>query len=51
MELFSKADSFGCDKQENQSERQAFGARGNQGEGSLGASFLFCNMVGGSAKG
>ena len=37
---------------ENQSERQAFGARGNQGEGSLGWQvFLFCNLVGGSAKG
>lgn len=37
---------------EDQSERQAFGARGNQGEGSLGWQvFLFCNLVGGSAKG
>ena len=51
MELFSKADSFGCDKQgEDQSQRQASRPRWYKREGgSCGEVFLFCNLVGGSA--
>ena len=52
MELFSKADSFGCDKQGRINLSDKLGARRHKREGSLGRQvFFFCDLVGGPAEG